>query len=148
MAGDRSAIGEDVAALEPPGLAPPGGHYSHATVGNGFVFVSGQLPITPQGIKLVDAPFEAQAEQVLKNVEAALVGAGSSVEQLVQVRVYLDSIDHWPAFNTIYAKWLGPTRPARAIVPTGPLHFGLKVEVEAVAIAPDRPLSADGQTRR
>jgi len=115
-------------------LAPPGGHYSHATVGNGFVFVSGQLPITPQGVKLVDAPFEAQAEQVLKNVEAALVGAGSSIEQLVQVRVYLDSIDNWPAFNAIYAKWLGPTRPARAIVPTGPLHFGFKVEVEAVGL--------------
>ena len=115
-------------------LAPPGGHYSHATVANGFVFVSGQLPITPQGVKLVDATFEAQAEQVLKNVEAALVGAGGSIEQLVQVRVYLDNIDNWPAFNAIYAKWLGHTRPARAIVPTGPLHFGFKVEVEAVGL--------------
>ena len=115
-------------------LAPPGGHYSHATVANGFVFVSGQLPITPQGVKLVDAPFEAQAEQVLKNVEAALRSAGSSTAQLVQVRVYLDSIDNWPAFNAVYAKWLGPTRPARAIVPTGPLHFGFKVEVEAVGL--------------
>ena len=115
-------------------LAPPGGHYSHATVANGFVFVSGQLPITPQGVKLVDAPFEAQAEQVLKNVEAALRSAGSSTAQLVQVRVYLDSIDNWPAFNAVYAHWLGPTRPARAIVPTGPLHFGFKVEVEAVGL--------------
>ncbi len=134
MAGDGSATGEDVVAVEPPGLAPPGGHYSHATVANGFVFVSGQLPITPQGVKLVDAPFEVQAEQALKNVEAALLAAGSSVAQLAQVRVYLDSIDNWPAFNAVYAKWLGPTRPARAIVPTGPLHFGLKVEVEAVGL--------------
>jgi enamine deaminase RidA (YjgF/YER057c/UK114 family) len=85
-------------------------------------------------VKLVDAPFEAQAEQVLKNVEAALRSAGSSTAQLVQVRVYLDSIDNWPAFNAVYAKWLGPTRPARAIVPTGPLHFGFKVEVEAVGL--------------
>ena len=135
MAGDGSATGEDVVTVNPEGLAPPGGHYSHVASANGFVFVSGQLPITPQGVKLVEAPFEAQAEQVLKNVEAALVGAGSSVEQLVQVRVYLDSIDNWPAFNAVYAKWLGLARPARAIVPTGPLHFGLRVEVEAVAIA-------------
>jgi reactive intermediate/imine deaminase len=120
-------------AVNPQGLAAPGGHYSHAVVANGFVFVSGQLPITPEGIKLVEAPFEAQVEQVLKNVEAALLGAGSSVAQLVQVRVY-DSIDNWPAFNAIYAKWAGAARPARAVVPTGTLHFGLQIEVEAVGL--------------
>jgi reactive intermediate/imine deaminase len=134
MAGDRSAGDGKVLAVNPPGLPTPGGHYSHATVANGFVFVSGQLPITPEGVKLADAPFAAQAEQVLKNVEAALVGGGSSVAQLAQVRVYLDSIDNWPEFNTLYAKWARDAKPARAIVPTGALHFGFKVEVEAVGL--------------
>jgi reactive intermediate/imine deaminase len=138
MAGDSFATGEDVAVVNPQGLAPPGGHYSHAAIANGFVFVSGQLPITPEGVKLVEAPFEAQVEQVLRNVEGALVAAGSSVAQLAQVRVYLDTIDNWPVFNAIYAKWLGPAQPARAIVPTGPLHFGLRVEVEAVGLMAPR----------
>jgi reactive intermediate/imine deaminase len=117
------------------GLAAPGGHYSHATVANGFVFVSGQLPIAPDGTRLAEASFEQQTRQVLDNVKAALAAAGSGIERLVQVRVYLDAIENWPAFNTIYAEWAGDARPSRAIVPTGPLHFGFKVEVEAVALA-------------
>ena len=52
----------------PATLSKPGGHYSHVAVANGFVFVSGQLPITPQGDKLSEASFEVQAEQVLANV--------------------------------------------------------------------------------
>ena len=121
--------------LNPSTLAPPGGHYSHATVANGFVFVSGQLPITPAGEKLVDANFDAQARQVLANVQAALEAAGSSVAQLVQVRVYVDDIGNWPRFNELYSQWAGDARPARAVVPTGPLHFGLKIEMEAVALS-------------
>ncbi len=88
MAGDTPRTA-GLVAVNPQQLCAPGGHYSHAVVANGFVFVSGQLPITPEGVKLVDAPFEAQVEQVLRNVEATLVGAGSSVAQLVQVRVYV-----------------------------------------------------------
>jgi reactive intermediate/imine deaminase len=118
----------------PAGLATPGGHYSHVAVANGFVFVSGQLPIDANGRKLTDAPFEAQAEQVLANLAAALAGAGSSIAQLVQVRVYLADITQWPSFNSIYARWAGDARPARAIVPAGSLHFGLQIEIEATAI--------------
>ncbi|MGE8367353.1 MULTISPECIES: RidA family protein [Cupriavidus] len=125
---------QTVQTVSPAGLSAPGGHYSHATVANGFVFVSGQLPVTPDGQRLSAAPFDEQARQVLANVEAALVAAGSGIAGLVQVRVYVDSIENWPAFNAIYAAWAGNARPARAIVPTGPLHFGLKVEVEATAV--------------
>ena len=120
--------------VNPPTMSKPGGHYSHATVANGFVFVSGQLPITPDGMKLTGATFEKQAEQVLANVKAALEGCGSSIDKLVQVRVYVDTLDNWPAFNEVYAKWAGESRPSRAVVPTGPLHFEFKVEVEAVAV--------------
>ena|SRR5450830_1646266 len=117
-----------------PLLANPGGHYSHVSVANGLVFVSGQLPIAASGEKLIDASFDIQAEQVLTNVAHALAAAGVGVEQLAQVRVYLDDIENWPRFNEIYAQWAGNARPARAIVPTGPLHFGFKIEVEATAV--------------
>ncbi|MDW3682518.1 RidA family protein [Cupriavidus sp. CV2] len=134
MDGDQSNPANAVRTISPAGLSVPGGHYSHATVANGFVFVSGQLPITPAGEKLVGASFEDQARQVLANVEAALIAAGSGIDGLAQVRVYVDAIENWPAFNTIYTAWAGNARPARAIVPTGPLHFGLKIEVEAMAV--------------
>lgn len=118
-----------------PALARPGGHYSHAAVGAGLVFIAGQLPITPDGERLAGAAFEVQVAQTLANVQAALLAAGSGIGKLLQVRVYLDDIANWPAFDGIYAQWAGPSRPARAVVPTGPLHFGFKVEVEAMALA-------------
>nr|WP_230559115.1 RidA family protein [Variovorax paradoxus] len=118
-----------------PALARPGGHYSHAALGGGLVFIAGQLPITPGGERLIDAAFEQQVAQTLANVQAALLAAGSSIDRLLQVRVYLDDVANWPAFDRIYARWAGPSRPARAVVPTGPLHFGFKVEVEAMGLA-------------
>lgn len=114
-------------------LRPPGGHYSHFRKGGGLVFVSGQLPITPDGERLNDASFEAQTQQVLANLTAVLAAAGTSIDQLLQVRVYLDDIEDWPMFDRLYAAWLGPVKPARAVVPTKTLHYGFKVEVEAVA---------------
>ena len=128
-------MANDIVLTNPPGMAAPGGHYSHAVSGNGFVFVSGQLPIAADGSKLNEAPFERQAQQVLDNIAAALTGAGSAIERLVQVRVYVTDIAFWPAFNVIYAKWIGPSRPARAVVPVPELHYGFKIEIEAVALA-------------
>ena len=125
----------DIVLAHSTAMAAPGGHYSHAVAANGFVFVSGQLPIAPDGRKLADAPFEEQALQVLDNVAAALASAGSSVQRLVQVRVYVTDIESWSAFNTIYAAWAGAARPARAVVPVPALHYGFKIEVEAVALA-------------
>jgi len=124
----------DITLTNPSTMAKPGGHYSHAVSANGFVYVSGQLPIAPDGTKLNDAPFEAQARQVLDNVALALAAAGSAVDRLVQVRVYVTDIQSWPAFNTLYAAWAGSARPARAVVPVPMLHYGFKIEVEAVAL--------------
>ena len=125
----------DIGQINPTTMAPPGGHYSHAVSAGGMVFVSGQLPIAPDGTKLNDAPFVAQARQVLDNVALALAAAGSAVDRLVQVRVYVTDIQSWPTFNTLYAAWAGSARPARAVVPVPMLHYGFKIEVEAVALA-------------
>jgi reactive intermediate/imine deaminase len=127
-------MARDITLANPATTAAPAGHYSHAVIGNGFVFVSGQLAIAPDGSKLNEAPFEKQAQQVLDNVAAALTGAGSTIERLVQVRVYVTDITAWPAFNAIYAKWIGASRAARAVVPVSELHYGFKIEVEAVAL--------------
>jgi len=125
----------DITLTNPSSMAKPGGHYSHAVTANGLVYVSGQLPIAPDGSRLNAESFEHQAKQVLENVAAALRGAGSDVSRLVQVRIYVTDIDSWPAFNTLYAAWAGDARPARAVVPVPTLHYGFKIEIEAVALA-------------
>jgi 2-iminobutanoate/2-iminopropanoate deaminase len=124
----------EIVPVNPATMAAPGGHYSHAVCANGFVFISGQLPIAPDGSKLNEAPFEQQARQVLDNVAHALTAAGSSIAALTQVRVYVTDINSWPAFNAIYAAWAGAARPARAVVPVPTLHYGFKIEIEAVAV--------------
>jgi 2-iminobutanoate/2-iminopropanoate deaminase len=124
----------EIVHMSPANMAPPGGHYSHAVTAGGLIFISGQLPIKSDGAKLVEAPFEEQARQVLDNVARALLAAGSTIDRLVQVRVYVTNIDSWPAFNAIYAEWAGASRPARAVVPVPHLHYGFHIEVEAIAV--------------
>lgn len=119
-----------------PDNAPPAGHYSHVCIANGFVFVSGQLPIDPSGKPLSDAPFDAQTRQVLHNVDATLKAAGATRDDLVQVRVFVSDIEHWPIFNRLYAEWIGAHKPARAVAESASLHYGSAVEVEAIALAP------------
>lgn len=115
--------------------APPaGGHYSQFVVHGGLVFVSGQLPIEPgTGRKLGDAPVEAQVLQTLQNLGAILRASGSDIDCVLKVTVYVADIALWDRINRVYAEFFGAHRPARAVVPTGPLHFGLLVEIDAIA---------------
>ncbi len=128
-------MSDHIRSVFPDALPTPAGHYTPAVVANGMVFVSGQLPVRPDGTMLADAPFDVQARQVLENVRIALVAAGSDISRLVQVRVYITDMAHWPAFNALYAEWAGAARPARAVVPCGVLHHSVAVEVEAVGLA-------------
>ncbi|MFC5473944.1 RidA family protein [Paraherbaspirillum soli] len=120
-------------------LNKPAGHYSHAACVGDLVFLSGQLPITPQGIKLTGEPFDVQVSQVFDNLDRVLSACGCTRESLVQVRVYLLDIEHWPHFDQLYAAWLGEHRPARTVVPVPALHYGLELEIEAVATHPAIP---------
>jgi len=113
--------------------APPGGHYSHAVVAGGFVFVSGQLPFHPDGKVDPTMTFGEQSRQALANLKAALAAAGATLSDVVKVTVYVASIENWAEFNSAYAEVFGEHRPARAVVPVGPLHYGFGVEVDAVA---------------
>jgi 2-iminobutanoate/2-iminopropanoate deaminase len=115
---------------------PPAGHYSPGIVHDGVLYVSGQLPIDPAtGRKLAGEPIEAQAEQVLKNLDAVLTAAGTSRDRVLRTTIYLTDIGMWDAVNRVYAAFFGAHRPARTIVPTGPLHYGLLIELDAIASA-------------
>ncbi len=126
-------------ALQPinaDSLGMPAGHYSHAICAGGMAYISGQLPVTAQGQPLTGAPFEVQVDQVLENLGQVLAACGCQRQHLVQVRIYLCDIALWPSFNQQYARWLGSHRPARCVVPVPELHYGLALEIEAIALLP------------
>ena len=115
----------------------PAGHYAQARIAGGHVYISGQLPIRPDGAALPDQRFETQAAQALDNMLAILAAAGGAPQDLVRVTAYIVSVDNWPRFNAVYAARLGEARPARTVVPVPELHYGFLVEVDAIAILPD-----------
>ncbi len=110
------------------------GAYSQATTTDGLVFTAGQIPMTPDGDLLDDAPVAAQTEQALANVAAVLEEAGSSLEDVLKVTVYLDDIDDFEAMNDTYATVFDDEPPARSAVGVDALPKGVAVEVEAVAV--------------
>jgi 2-iminobutanoate/2-iminopropanoate deaminase len=111
----------------------PAGHYSQAVVHNGLIYVAGILPITPDGTKLTDANIELQTLQILQNLEAILNAAGGSKTSVLKTTIYVSDIEDWPKVNPIYASFFENHRPARAIVPVNTLHYGLNIELEAIA---------------
>ena len=109
----------------------PSGHYSPYAVHNDMIFISGQLPFDTQ--RNMPDGIMGQTRQVLQNLLWVLTDAGSSISNVLQMRIYLSNIDDWDAVNIIYAEFFGAHKPARCVVPTGPLHYGALIEIEAVA---------------
>ena len=112
----------------------PAGHYAQAVVSGAHVFVSGQLPIRPDGLPLDDDGFEAQARQAIQNMLEVLRAAGSSPQQLLKVTAYIVGIANWPRFNAVYASMMPEACPARSVVPVPELHYGYLVEIDAIAV--------------
>src|SRR6185369_1332137 len=128
----------EITRISTPNAPRPAGHYSQAVVHNGLVFVSGQLSIDPQTGERKLGSIEEQTEQVLKNVEAILKAADSDFSRVLKMTVYVADIELWAAVNEVYARILGEHRPARAVIPTGKLHYGFLIEVDAIAAAYDQ----------
>lgn len=108
------------------------GHYSQCIEHNGFLFVSGQLPIDPK-TKECHNDFSAQVLLVLQKIEMILNAGGASKDNIIQIRIYISDISYWEMTNKICVEFFGKHKPTRTIVPTGLLHYGSLVEAEAVA---------------
>ncbi|TBH14828.1 RidA family protein [Thermus thermamylovorans] len=110
------------------------GPYAQAVRAGGLVFVSGQIPLRPDG-SLVEGDVRAQTAQVMENLKAVLEAAGSSLSRVVQTTCFLADMEDFPAFNEVYARYFQPPYPARATVAVRALPRGARVEVACVALA-------------
>ena len=123
-------------AINAPGAAPAIGPYSHAVRSNGFVFVSGQLGLKPDGSGLVVGGIEAEARQALENLAAVAEASGTSLANAVKVTIFMTDIGAFSAVNQIYAEYFpGEEPPARAAIEVAALPAGGQIEIDAVLAA-------------
>lgn len=110
------------------------GPYSQAVRSGDLLFLSGQVALDPASGKLLEGGIEAQTERVILNLKAVLEAAGASLHAVVKTTVYLADMNHFQAFNAVYAKHFSQSpAPARATVQVAALPRGALVEIEAIA---------------
>lgn len=110
------------------------GPYSQAVKANGFLFLSGQVALDPESGQVIAGDVRAQTERVLKNLEAVLVAAGSSLAAVVKTTVYLTELDDFAAMNEVYGRFFAQNPPARATVQVSRLPKEVKVEIDLIAV--------------
>ena len=119
--------------IKPDDFKDPAGHYSPAVISNGLVFVSGQVAADPETGEMLGGSIEQQTEVCLANLERVLEAAGSGLDRLVKVNIFVSDEAYWGPVNEVYKRVLGDHKPARAIIPVGEFGEPLLIEIEAVA---------------
>ncbi len=120
-------------AITPPNSAPPSAPYSPAIVENGFIFVSGQGPLDPKTGTYTPSDIVTETKLVLENIKSILEAAGSSMDKVTKVNVYLRSIGDFAAMNEVYATYFSAPYPARTTIQAGALPRNFAVEIECTA---------------
>lgn len=109
------------------------GPYVQASKLGNMVFTSGQIPLIPETMQLVEGDIKVQAEQVMKNLFAILESAGATADTVLKTTCFLKNMNDFVAFNEVYASYFPETAPARSCVEVARLPKDVLVEVEAVA---------------
>ena len=113
-------------------MPPVKGHYSPVIEHNGILYLSGQIPTDPV-TGAIPETIEEQTKLILSKIGLLLNESGSSLNQVLQVRIYLSDIELWDKVNKVYGDFFKDHKPARCVVPAGKLHHGSLIEVEAIA---------------
>jgi reactive intermediate/imine deaminase len=120
--------------IQTPDMPNANGHYSQCIEHNGTLYISGQLPIDPVTGEISQI-IENQADLVFRKIEIILNEAGVTKNEVIQMRLYISDINLWEKVNERYSLFFGRHKPVRCVIPTGKLHYGCLIEVEAVAQA-------------
>ncbi len=114
----------------------PIGPYSQAVISNGFIFLSGQLPIDPQTKTVCGPPIQKQTERVFENIKSILEEAGSGLSHVVMVIVALSNLSEYKGMNDVYQRFFPENPPARFIFEASRLPRDVKIEVSVIAEIP------------
>lgn len=112
------------------------GTYSQAVQAGNLVFLSGQVPLNPVTMELVEGDFEASAHQVFKNLKAVAKASGGDMGDMVKLTVYLTDMSKFPRINDVMAQYFTEPYPARAAVSVRELPKGAEVEIDAIMMLP------------
>jgi 2-iminobutanoate/2-iminopropanoate deaminase len=107
--------------------------YCQAITHAGLIYCSGQIPLDPETMKVVEGGIEAQTEQVLKNLTAVLKAAGSDPSKVLKTTVFLSSLEDFPRMNAVYERAFGGHTPARSTVQVARLPLDVLIEIECIA---------------
>jgi reactive intermediate/imine deaminase len=108
------------------------GPYSQATRHGDVVYLSGQIPLDPASMELVEGDFTAQSHRVFKNLQAVCVAAGGSLDQVLRVTIFLTDMGSFPLVNAVMAEYFSEPYPARVTIGVAALPKGAQVEVDAI----------------
>ena len=108
------------------------GTYSQAIQSGNLVFLSGQIPLDPETMEIVDGDFEARARRVFANLKAVTEAAGGTLDQIVKCTVYLTDLDNFATVNSVMAEFFEEPYPARVALGVASLPKGADVEAEAI----------------
>jgi len=108
------------------------GTYSQAVKVNSTVYLSGQIPLVPATMEVVEGDMRVQISQVFDNLQAVAQAAGGSLDKLVKVNIFLTDLSHFPLVNEVMAEFFAEPYPARAAVGVASLPKGVAVEMDAV----------------
>ena len=111
------------------------GPYSQGIAANGFLFLSGQIPLDPATGQVVEGDIAVQTERVLKNLEAVLEAAGASLARVVKTTVYLKDLNDFGRMNEVYGRFFASEPPARATVEVARLPRDVRIEIDLIAFA-------------
>ncbi|CDO93097.1 unnamed protein product [Kluyveromyces dobzhanskii CBS 2104] len=115
---------------------PPAASYSQAIKVNNLIYVSGQIPYTPEN-KPVEGSIADKTEQVIQNVKNILVEANSDLEKIVKVNIFLADINYFAEFNSVYGKYFNVHKPARSCIAAKALPLNVDLEMEVIAVEKD-----------
>lgn len=110
------------------------GPYSQAIRANGFLFVSGQIPLDPATQNLISGGIHDQTERVLENLKGILEAAGSSLDRVVRATVFLADLGEFAAMNEVYGRYFGHQPPARSTVQVSRLPRDVRIEIDVIAL--------------
>jgi len=110
------------------------GTYSQAVKVNNTVYLSGQIPLIPETMELIDGDFAAQAEQVFKNLNAVCKAADGSLENIVKLNLYLTDLSNFPIVNEVMSRYFKEPYPARAAIGISQLPKGALVEADGIMV--------------